>query len=770
MSNSTDTERAHDYQPAAYPTAMPGASGELNGRDARSYATYTKALWDEQTEGLRPFHLIWQQNLLFIANQHHHTLTSSGWRIVAETDTWKQKPTYNMCLPFFNTFLAKATKSRPATQCIPASSEPKDMQAAQLGDELIEAKWTELKAQRRYRHIAGWTIATGNGFALPFYNHRAGKIKRLEVEVECPVYEPDGVTQRMHDPDGDGMMVPETEIIMVPCDKDGEPQLGADNRPRPGAKAHVIDEGEIDFRIYSPFQVRVDPEATCDEDVTWFDVVEPMSLRAILKRWPEKGKKVGAEDVSTIMATQQTLSGVMDPRVTDNSAAGASPADERARDMPRALVHHYYEKQTPEYPEGRYWCTAGDVLLEGPMDLPDGLFKLIHMVDVLIPGRYHGMSRMEAAVSINREYNALKARIMEHHRLFANGKYLVPTQAGMRKGSMSPEPGVERYTWPYKPEAMQIPALPQSVFMELQQLLSDFERVTGLRAVSQGGTDGGVTAGIAIMQLQEADDADLGPFLQSAEEAIADLAGAWLILIKNNYTDERVYYAAGPGKRYMVKSFRASDLEGAVDVVPQSGSSRPGSEVARQAVIMELAGTVPAMFNDPETGQFDQARFARAMQLGGIEAAYESEDLDVSEALREEEQFSLMGGIEEAEPVTPQPWQSHRIHRRQHRRTLAGGEWREWPQEAQDAFLAHYLLTVQMDEQEQMRLAMMAGAAQGVAAGMPQPPMGEPGMDVEPMPPEGGPDMMDLAADPMGGEADMLEQDLIDASGGAILN
>lgn len=740
----------------AYPHGDPGR--DPNRRAA--YARYVGALWDEQTEELRALHLVWEQNLLFLANQHWHRLGRDGLRMDRNLEDWEQRPVYNFCLPFYNTYLSKATKSRPATQTVPASSDPQDMKAAELADEVLDAKWTELKGQRRFRLWAAWTIATGNGYALPFWNARSGKLKRLEVEVECPIWAAPGMPLMVEGQDG--REEPATEVLMALCDEDGMPILGDDGRPKPGAKAHVIDQGEIDFRVYSPFQVRVNAEATCDEDVTSFVVGEPMSLRQIQERWPEHGHLVQEEDVNQIMGTHSTLTGVLDGHVKDVSRQGPSPKDERAKKLPRALVKFYYEKQCPRYPDGRFWTCAGGVLLDDPQPLPDGLFALIHMQDVLVPGRYHGMSRLEAVVAINREYNELSARIAEHHELHSNPKILVPRQAGIKKGTWTRKPGeMMEYTYPMKPEAMPPAQLPASIFQERERLLADFERISGMRAVSQGGTTGGVTAGIAIMQLQEADDADMATFLASGEECVAELTGAWLTLIKANYTDERLYYAAGPDRRYMVRSFQASDLEGAVDVVPQAGSTRTGSEVARQAVMMEVAKSTPEVFQDAETGQFDVAAFARALQLGGLEPFYESHDVHRSEAMREEEVFSMLGGTEDVEIPVPEAWQDHRIHLYQHRRTLAGARWREWPQEAQDAFKAHYLATRDALEQEQMRkLAMLA----------PPPPPGEEG---DGAPAEGGvaggPNGMAVGMDPLGAGADMVEQDMELASGAGMM-
>jgi hypothetical protein len=179
-------------------------------------------------------------------------------------------------------------------------------------------------------------------------------------------------------------------------------------------------------------------------------------------------------------------------------------------------------------------------------------------------------------------------------------------------------------------------------------------------------------------------------------------------------------------------------------------------------VLLELAAKVPAVFIDPETGKFDAARFARALQFGGLEAAYEFEDIDVSEAMREEEQFSLMGGVEDVAPIIPQPWQNHEVHWRQHRRTLAGAEWKEWPQEGQQAFLQHFMETEAMRDAKRQQAAMLAATA-GTG-------MMPPGMAAPPQPPQDEGDTAALAVDPLGAEADMLEADLEMQSGGDILN
>lgn len=738
MTTATDPRRDDVRGPAPYPDG--------DDQQPQVYAKYSRAFWDEQTEELRPLHNEWHQNLLFLVGRQWWRLTERGTFEPVKLPDWYEQPVTNLCLPFFKTFLAKAVRQRPAWFVVPASTEPKDMQSAQLGDEVLHAKFVELKVPRKWRRVLAWAIVTGNGYVLPFWNTDTGKLKKLEVDVECPVYDGD-------EPTG------ETEVLVVPCDEDGEPQLDARGRPKPGAKPHVVDQGEVDFRVLSPFQVRVNADAECDEDVHTFVVGEPTTLREIARnpRWKDKAGQVKAENVDEIEGAHQALAGMV--RSTVPGAAHPSPKDTRDRNLPKALVLYYYERQSEDYPDGRYWVSAGDVLLEEPGPLPDGFLPLIHIPDVIVPGRYHAMSTFGAVVELNREYNERNAKIREHDNLFIGGKWLVPAPSGIRKTDITTEPGeCIKYNWPYKPEMAKIESLPAAVYQERERVIADFEQVSGIRRVSQGAAPTGITAGVAIASLQEADDTDLGPFLSVGEEALAELAGYMLRMIRDNYSDERIYYAAGPSRGYLVRAFRGSDLEGAVDVVPQTGSSLALGIAARQQLLLQIATQIPDLFKDPETGQFDTAKLARLLQIGGLESLYDSEDIDIQEACTEEEAFSIFG-IESNELPQVSQWQNHDVHYRQHRRTLAGGEWRKWSPEAQAAFLQHFAQTVAMRDAARMK---MAAQAAGVMVPGAQPGGG---MPMDPAMAGAGP----LPADPAtlpGGEDPMLEDDsMLDLGG-----
>lgn len=707
MATTLDRARDVDLPPSFRNSNSKARSGYPTGnvRDplaVRQYATYTRALWDEQDEYMAGLHRVWTQNLLFLSGRQ-------WWlpqRNPAEpfrpprVPSWKEQPVTNLTMAFFRTYLAKVLKNRPAWTVIPATTEPDDIHAAELGDQVLEAKWQELKLARVLRAAVSWALTTGNGYLYPYWNSNTGRMVPAEAVLDVPVYDEMGA-------------VTGTEEMPVLLDKKGEPQLLANGRPDPAAEPVMVDEGDVGVKAYAPEQVRVNPEAESDDDLNWVIISEIRSLRELALTHPDlvQSGKLIPEDVTIadLDRALTSLDGLLSPTTTQ-------VRDTRDEQLDRVLVLHYHEKPSEEYPNGRYWQATRDLLLEDPQDLPEGIWPpIIHLQDVAIPGRYHAGSVLEQIVPINKSYNELNAQIREHHNLMAKGKWLVPRGSGIRQGMISNAPGeVIQFNPGFQPEQAKIVPLPQTILDERQRIYGDFEIVGGIHGISMGKAPPGVSAGVAFLQLQEADDTDLNPFLTMLEDRVAELAGAVLQIIKARYTTERLIYVTGQNQRYQVRSFKGSDLRGAVDVRPQAGSSFPWSKTAQQSMMLTLAAQLPQLFTNPETGQFDTAKFARLLPVGGLGALGLDSDLDVQEAQREEEQFSVLG-LEGNEMPEVGFWQNHDIHYLSHIRVLKSAKFKDWPMQGQRAFLAHVQQTLQQRDQKAAQMAQMNAMAQGNA-------------------------------------------------------
>lgn len=684
MATTRDYRLPESYQRGGdreYPAKQP-----RNDEQRRNYAAYTRALWDEQEEALEELHDIWIQNMLFLINRQWWTKKGDSYS-PDPVASWRKRPVTNLCLPFLKHHLSKATKIKPTWVVMPSSLEPQDVKAAALAQDVLEGKYTELGLAKILRRAVTWALTTGNAYLYPYWNNNTGRVKKMEIEMEVPIYT-DGVQTGM-------------EAVMVPLDEDGNPQLGKDGRPKPGAKAHVIDEGDIGIKVISPFSVRVDPEATCDEEVTWFIIGEPMTMREIQERWPDKfGDDLEAVPMTEDISRADEIVSQFG-RIAGGDILSSSAGNKRDAELPKAMVYFYHEKPTLDYPDGRYWCCTKDVMLEDATELPEGLWpSLIHLQEVVVPGRYHGMSTLESVVPINREYNEHNGVIQEEHQLMMRGKWLVAKGSGITKANITSQPGeVIVHNPGLPPQRIQGQPLPPAVYQERNRIMDEYHFVAGVNQASMGKLPPGSPSGVAILQLQEADDTDLGPFLGEIEEAVGGIARSMLRMIKDRYTDERLVMVVGPNKKYQVRAFKGSDLEGTYDVITQAGSAFPWSQTARQAMFLNLLQQNPDFFTDPETGKIDQAKFARMLPMGGMEAFTINEDLDAQEADREEEMFSIWED-ESSETPTVEWWQNHEVHFNHHVRMLKSGTFREWNPEAQEAFMEHVRETMKQRDQK----------------------------------------------------------------------
>ena len=676
-----------DQGPAPYPV------GDQLGDE--HYVQYSKALLTERREYMEPLFIQWTQNLLFLAGLQWWTYDSAmGTFGPLRAPKWKERPVRNLLLPYFKFVLAKLTKNRPRSSCVPASTDPDDLQSGELGDDVLKAKWQELRMTKVMRRAAAWLISTGNGFVLPYWNTESGILQPLTTLVEALEIDRDT-----------GMQKP--TVMECPCDENGDPLQDEEGNYDIEAEPAFVDIGEVGHRVLSPFQCMPDVGVSCDDDVHSWIIVEAHPVRDIVRRWPElKGLVVG-EDTSEVDSYESLISGITSGADTHMAGAHFEQDDQKVQ---KAVIIHYYEKPTRPNPMGRHWVNVGQYLPERPGPLPDGIWPpVVHLKDVEVPGRYHAEATMTAAVGINREYNEVNAQIKEHHNLLLRGKWLVPLGSNIRRGQITAAPGeVIQHTPGLPPVMADLKPLPQKVYDEREQLLADFQYITGVHKASMGDPPPGVTSGRAFLTLQEADDSDLGPLTEMWEEAVALLGWLTLQIIQRYYEEERLIHVSGENRRFLVRSFKGADLSSIVDVEPQVGSAFPWSKTAKQSMMIELVQAIPELFTDAETGMFDHERFRRALPIGGEEAVGLAGDLDISEALREEEKFETWDGLMPL-PIV-QPWQNHAIHLRQHGRILKGASFERWDPLLQAAFVAHWIETsAAVQAQLAARMALEAG-------------------------------------------------------------
>jgi len=83
---------------------------------------------------------------------------------------YRARPVINRIRPIIRTELARLTAQKPSATIVPASSEDKDLAAAQVGEQIWDTIYREKKVKSTFRRAMLWTLTTGNGFIKTYWD------------------------------------------------------------------------------------------------------------------------------------------------------------------------------------------------------------------------------------------------------------------------------------------------------------------------------------------------------------------------------------------------------------------------------------------------------------------------------------------------------------------------------------------------------------------------------------------------------------------------
>ena len=93
--------------------------------------------------------------------------------IVPPAPHWRARPVVNKIKPRARKEMAKLTSQKPNAFIIPASSDERDLYAAQAGEQIWRSIFHHKKTQEKIRRQVFWAVITGNGFLKSFWNPNA---------------------------------------------------------------------------------------------------------------------------------------------------------------------------------------------------------------------------------------------------------------------------------------------------------------------------------------------------------------------------------------------------------------------------------------------------------------------------------------------------------------------------------------------------------------------------------------------------------------------
>jgi hypothetical protein len=212
-------------------------------------------------------------------------------------------------------------------------------------------------------------------------------------------------------------------------------------------------------------------------------------------------------------------------------------------------------------------------------------------------GSFYSTSTIEDLIPIQKEINRSRSQTVENRNATAKAGYFV--QEGSidinrwtsKPGQLIPiKPGFK------EPVPIPIPPMPQYISEERQEMLRDWEDMSGQHQVSKGNAPSGVTAATAINFLQERDDSFMASVYDSIEQATEEAASQSLQLAVQYWDEPRMIKATGMDQSFSVLFLKGADIKSGTDIRIDQGTALPTSQAAMRAFVTDLMnrGMIPA--------------------------------------------------------------------------------------------------------------------------------------------------------------------------------
>ncbi len=582
------------------------------GSDPGDYSKFTYELW-EGLNGKYQFYVEkWRRTLEFLRDQHWQALKEFDREVLED---WRRFPLQNYTLAFYNDFLTDYLKSEVRFSAIPTSPDPKDIDAAELSEQLMKYLWDRLSLDRKKVDLGAWVMACGTGALRIYWDTNTGD------QIPLAVPTPDG-----------GMMPIDPDTLQPSV---GEPMM--------------VDAGEIAVEVVSPQFVR------------WAENPAHGVMIGILLGY-EEAKAYYGKEVADRLTYSDTHEGIS-ADLNQIEQPGVTPSIDQ-----RTLVIEHYLPKSATHPEGLWWTAAqgGKTMIHTPWPLPGGRIPVVSFRWIPIPGEQHiGMSPLYGITFENKVYEEITAKILEWYQK-AKPKVLLKSGGGLTHGDLTDEPFQELVVNAGgEPEPMTVSDAPQGLFRILQLVQNDMT-VTSGRSFEEGDQ---LPEGLATMRIRQPSEMKTSKAITtahiSAKSSWKEVGEVLMHYVGNFYTEPRVVAIQGPDRGFLWREFTGEDLLSVgglaasiqVEEIPLFPQNRQNLRDTVIALLQSQAGQI--LFAGPD-GQMDMDRVKGALKATGLDQDLDVLDPDVMEARNEIVEFQNFRG--QGQPPQPQPWQNSLVH------------------------------------------------------------------------------------------------------------
>jgi hypothetical protein len=587
----------------------------------------------------------------------------------------------NLAMPAVRTEYAKLLKNRPMVNCVARSADLEDIQAAEVGDKMLndygEKQYHKGRVRRR---MLQWVLLTGiAGYFVDWDENALGETEIWAHPDGTPITEENelAVVQEMYDPENP-------------------------DSPSP----RMIPKGDMVHKALGPFNFIWDFSQIYFDDAKWCCITEVYDVDEVFRRW---GVEVEEE--------KDVKAGVIEQRILDRAALSTAFEFKAPTAQKLVAVNRLFVR-----PGNRWFENGAEIVFtENEMisatDFPHthGELPLSVMGHIFQPTSQYPMSIVQQVRPIVLEVSKTVSQMIENRNLMANPAWIEFRQNRI-EGEIINKPGA-RLKVDYlpnvpEPHPVEMPDLPGYV-QALPEMMRDILlEITGQNETSQGQVPPGARSGVAIAYLTEENDTKLGPTVQELEEVIERASWLELLTYAQYFDVPRQVQIYKKNSEPEVFNFKGNMVSGVAGVTVQAGSALPRSLAAKQQFTMDLYDR--GLIRNPR-------QVMEMLEVGQGERDEWEDDMDQAER----ENLRLRKG----EHIQPREWENHAAHLYVHHKFMKSAEFDELGEEVKQAFEAHEADHQNEIKNQQAQQMMMMGPGGGGAPTAAPGPTGGAGTD-----------------------------------------
>jgi hypothetical protein len=451
---------------------------------------------------------------------------------------------------------------------------------AAIAEQVVNYEWQHNNFKKPVAVAVKDSLIIGIGWVKVGWRYREGQAP-LSAEEQAQEYE---------QMDAQANMVAQQNPAIA--DKLPTPQELQDAVPT--QQTVVLEDRPFVERV-SPFDIQVDPNATCMDDVAWIAqrIVRPL----------EEAKKDELYKPSARAKLQ--ADGVF---ATDRDK-DSSPR--QGQDIELCTVWEFYDVK-------KNWlcvfsCDSEEFLVD-PQPMP---YAFGHPFEPLfnyqVPDKFYSMGDLEAIEPLQLELDKTRSQMMAARKKMGR-KYVYRESAFGPEGIGLLSSDRDNVMVPIIEDTIEIgqaiQPLPQSqldpqAYEYSQTIEQDMDRVSGISEYMRGVTPDTVQTATAVSQMASAADARAQLKLAEVEDFISRVSRKLVMLNQQFLEGDKVIRVVGPEGQVGWLQYNKDDITGEFDFVVEAGSTQPKNDQVRsqQAMtlltsMMPLLGTViePASF------------------------------------------------------------------------------------------------------------------------------------------------------------------------------